>query len=52
MANQGQDDQLERSFIQQLCYNTGCDPEDLPKAMNDRETWRERTRDIRAGRTS
>ena len=26
----------------------GCSPEDLPKAMNDREGWRERVRDIRA----
>ena len=31
-----------RTFIQQLCDDTGCNPEDLPKAMNDRETWRER----------
>ena len=31
---------------------TGCNPEDLPEAMNDRETWRERVRDIRAGRTT
>ena len=30
-----------RTFIQQLCDDTGCNPEDLPKAMNDRETWRE-----------
>ena len=29
-----------RTFIQQLCDDTGCNPEDLPKAMNDRETWR------------
>ena len=34
--------------IQQLCENTGCGPEDLPEAMNDREKWRERIRDIRA----
>ena len=27
-----------RTFIQQLCDDTGCNPEDLPKAMNDRET--------------
>ena len=26
----------------------GCSPEDLPEAMNDREKWRERVRDIRA----
>ena len=41
-----------RTFIQQLCDDTGCKPEDLPKAMNDRETWRERVRDLRASRTS
>ena len=33
------------SNIQQLCEETGCDPEDLPEAMNDREKWRERVRD-------
>ena len=37
-----------RTYIQQLCENTGCIPEDLPEAMNDREKWRERVRDIRA----
>ena len=31
---------------------TGCSPEDLPKAMNDREKWRERVRDIHAGGTT
>ena len=41
-----------RTFIEQLCDDTGCNPEDLPEAMNDRETWRERVRDIRASRTS
>ena len=41
-----------RTFIQQLCDDTGCNPEDLLKAMNDRETWRERVRDICASRTS
>ena len=41
-----------RTYIQQLCDNTGCNPEDLPEAINDRETWRERVRDIRAGRTT
>ena len=50
MANQKQDDQLEH--IQQLCDDTGCSLEDLPEAMNVRETWRERVRDIRAGRTA
>ena len=37
-----------RTYIQQLCENTGCSSEDLPEAMNDREKWRESVRDIRA----
>ena len=37
-----------RTYIQQLCEDTGCCPEDQPRAMNDREEWRERVRDIRA----
>ena len=40
-----------RTYIQQLCEDTGCSPEDLPEAMNDREKWRERVRDIRASGT-
>ena len=41
-----------RTYIQQHCEDTGCSPEDLPEAMNDREKWRERVRDIRAGGTT
>ena len=41
-----------RTYIQQLCEDTWCSPEDLPKAMNDREKWRERVRDIRASSTT
>ena len=41
-----------RTYIQQLCENTGCSPEDLPEAMNDRKKWRERVRDIRASGTT
>ncbi len=26
-----------RTYIQQLCEDTGCSPKDLPEAMNDRE---------------
>ena len=37
-----------RTYIQQLCEDTGCCPEDLPRAISDREEWRERVRDIRA----
>ena len=40
-----------RTYIQQLCEDTGCCPEDLPRAMNDRQEWRERVRDIRAAST-
>ena len=41
-----------RIYIQQLCDDTGCIPEDLPEAMNDREKWRERVSDIRASSTT
>ena len=37
-----------RTYMQQLCEDTGCRPEDLPEAMSDRE----RVRDIRAGSTT
>ena len=43
---------LARTYIQQLCEDTECTPEDLPEAMNDREKWRERARDIRASGTT
>ena len=41
-----------RTYIQQLCEDTGCSPEDMPEAMNDKEKWREKVRDIRAGGTT
>ena len=41
-----------RTYIQQLCEDSGCCPEDLPEAMNDKEKWRERVRDIRATSTT
>ena len=41
-----------RTYIQQLCEDTGCSLEDQPEAMNDREKWRERVRDIRASDTT
>ena len=41
-----------RTDIQQLCDDKGCNPEDLPEAMNNRETWRERVRNIRASSTT
>ena len=36
-----------RTYIQQLCEDTGCNQEDLPEVMNDREKWREMVKDIR-----
>ena len=41
-----------RTYVQQLCVDTGSSPEDVPGAMNDREGWRERIRDILADSTT
>ena len=40
------------AYIQQLCEDTECSPEDLAEAMNDREKWWERVRDTRASGTT
>ena len=40
---------LDRTYIQQLCADTGYSLEGLPGAMDDRDRWRERVREIRAG---
>ena len=48
--------QPARTYIQQLCTDTGCSLENLPEAMNDRDKWcaresereRERVKEIRA----
>ena len=39
---------LARTYVQRLCVDTECSPVDLPEAMDEREGWRERARDIRA----
>ena len=36
------------TYIQQLCVDMGCSPEDLLEAMDNREGWRESIRNIRA----
>ena len=41
-----------RTYIQQLCEDTGCSPEDLQEAMNNREKWQERLRNICASGTT
>ena len=41
-----------RTYILLLCEDTGCNPEEVSKAKIDREKWRERVRDIRAGRST
>ena len=40
-----------RTYIDQLCDDIGCLPEDLPNAMSDRDAWRDRVKDIRASTT-
>ena len=50
MAARKQGDQLERTFSSYVRIQDVV-PEDLPRAMNDREEWRERVRDIRATST-
>ena len=51
MAVQKQDDQHEHTFSNYVRIQDVV-PEDLPEAMNDREKWRERVRDIRATSTT
>ena len=41
-----------RTYIQQLCADTGCSFEDLPEVRDDRDGWRERVRQIHAGSTT
>ena len=41
-----------RTYIQQLCADTGCRLDDLPGTMDDRDELRERVREIRAGGTT
>ena len=44
-------EQPARTYIHRLFEDTGCSPEDLPKAMNDRERWREKVRHERCDET-
>ena len=39
--------QPARTYIQQFCANTGCSLEDFLGAMDDRDGWWERVREIR-----
>ena len=41
-----------RTYIQQLCVHTGCNLEDLPRVMDDRDRLWERVREIHTGSTS
>ena len=38
-----------KTYIQQLCADTGCSLEDLLRAIDYRKGWRERVREIHAG---
>ena len=51
MTEQKKSDQLEPTYSRSVRI-LGGSPEELPEAMNDREGWRERVRDIRAGGTT
>ena len=42
--------QLARTYIQQLCANTGYSLEDLPGPMDDTDGWQKRVREICAGK--
>ena len=44
--------QPARTYIRQLCTDTGCSLEDLLGVMDNRDGWRERVRGIRAGETT
>ena len=41
--------QPARTYVQQLCADTGCSLEDLPGVMDKRDGWRERVKEIHAG---
>ena len=41
--------QPARTYIQQLCADTGCSLENLPGAMDDRDGWQERIWEIHTG---
>ena len=41
-----------RAYTQQLSDDTGCSLEDLPRAMDDRDRWRKRVKEIRVGSTT
>ena len=45
----GQAGRPAKTYIQQLCADTWCSFEDLPRAMDDIDGWRERVSEIRAG---
>ena len=44
--------QPARTYIQQLCKDTGCSPGDLQETINNWEGWQERVRDIHADGTT
>ncbi len=51
MAEQRQGNRLE-TYVEQLCVDTGCSPEDLPEVMDDGDEWQERVKDIHADGTT
>ena len=43
---------LARTYLQQLCVETGCRLEDMPRAIEDRDEWGERERERKRKRES
>ena len=39
---------LARTYLQHICTDTGCNRENLPNVMDNRDEWRGRIREIRA----
>ena len=45
-------EQPARTYLQQLGTDTGCSMENLPEAMDNRDKWQERVREICASSTA
>ena len=43
--------QPNRTYLQQLCTDTGCGMEDLPRTIDDSDEWQEQVREIRVSGT-
>ena len=44
--------QPARTYVHQLCADIGYSLEDLPKAMDDKNRWQEKVRELHASSTT